>query len=1479
MAPCIVPLHSNYIPVTIASKDVFSLLDTGSQVSFISPALFQTLKDSLTIEMMHSQYSQAVGVGNEKHAILGATTLQIQLADAQFEHTFHILQGVKYNMILGLDFIKMHNLIIDHKHDTVHIHKELAIKFVQPSIPIAIVRPSEEIVIPPLSEMNIPVRLSRDTTDPVLIEPSQHVIPAICIAKTLVQPFHARCVTRIMNASNQPITLKRSTVIALAHKVDPAHIAPLNMPLTPPTQAANSPVTEVNVTEVSPEKQCPYPPIPDEHYLRAAAELNIDLSNSCLTEAQKRQLLILIGKYRDCFAITLKELGRAKVKPYVLNTGDHPPVSHRFYRTTPQNKRELESQINEMLECGLLEPSESEWSSPCCLVRRADGQARLCVDYRSVNKALVTKTSWPLPRISDSLDIISAQHSTVFSLIDCRRGYWQIPLCPSTAEKTTFTCHLGNFSYNSLPFGLRDSTAIYQHCMANVFRGLNWKKLLVYVDDILLFEESPEKMLLLLEEVFNRLKEFNFKMAPAKCVFCVPSIVFLGFKISGQGITGTEQKTEAMRNYPTPRNAKEVKRFLGCVGYYRKLVPNFAKIAAPLYGLLKHDTKFLWLPLHDEAFHTLRTKLIEPPILAFADTEKPFIIHVDASIEGIGYILSQEDEQGQLHPIEFGSKALLPQQQRWSTTEQECYALITAVSEWYCYIANQHTTVYTDHMPLTYLHTLKLSTRGRLSRWAMLLAPLNLSIRHKKGSENVVADALSRSPIKSSPSPASVKTDKSTHPLLHPPAIMSNHACNEDMPDICLLNVTENSTPVELIFDLPSQNITPDCLPIDISTASQPDNQNTADDRQHTPSLAHTNLAFSSTIDMEALQQADPELSPYINYMLHDILPPDYKTREFIKANSNQFVIEDKLLYHLWQPRTQGGQHKIPIRKQLALPATLREEVLQHYHDSLCPGGHAGFDRTYHTISERFWWPKMYTQVEIYTRTCLTCQEVKRRYHARPVPLQPLPIGSNFSQVHMDILCGLPTTTKNHKYILLLVCAFSKWPIALPLVTQEASEIAFAIYEHLITVFGVPSSICSDNARNFCSKLIDALCELMHIRRIRTASFHPEANSVAERRNSNLIQSIRTYAHDSNDWHEKLPGICMGYRASPSTRSTGLSPYFMLFGKNMPGFVDVSLTPKPNLPKSVKQHVLNLTDNLQMAQEIATHNTKLAQQAYKTYYDRKARKQEYYVTQKVWLYCSHVPLGKKGKSLRFWRGPYYVTSPAINNCYHLRDAKTHKLLPKRINIARLKPFHCPSERPVFPPLEYQEFEGDLDGDQYDPQATLCEDTLSITQTDQGEDPFRDLPLTQTDKDDTTTNDSSQPTQQANTEGTTQVQQTQPALPLTQTDKTTDKTKLATTDTDEQTDHASKWHTAERIIKCARFRGSRWYKVKFATKDYQWCQAADVSDLMKRQFHASHTHTGRKRKRPTKASKYFTTNPPPTATQPCNDTTSSPLPSP
>jgi transposase InsO family protein len=423
-----------------------------------------------------------------------------------------------------------------------------------------------------------------------------------------------------------------------------------------------------------------------------------------------------------------------------LKPGSRPPPVRGLRHQSSKDLAVFEEYTRSLVAGGQLRVSNSPYGAMALIVRKAGKPDRVVVDYRGLNE-LTVKNKYPLPLMDELFDRVHG--AKYFTKIDLRSGFHQIRIAEEDIEKTAFRTRYGSFEYLVLPMGLCNAPGTFMQLMNDTFRDLLDRSVLVFLDDILVFSRTKEEHIAHVREVLTRLRAQKLYAKRSKCELFRDEVEFLGHRIGANGLSVSQDKVQAVRGWPQPKNVHDVRSFLGLANFYRRFVKDFSKIALPVTALTKEANPFTWGPLQQEAFDALKRALCSAPVLLIADPKLPYTLNCDACDYAIGATLQQDHGNG-LQPVAYMSRKLKPAEINYDVREKEFMALVDACSHWRHYL---HSTVpfklLSDHDSLKY-HKSMPHLSGRLARWVEKMAEFDYTIEHIAGVKNVVADALSR---------------------------------------------------------------------------------------------------------------------------------------------------------------------------------------------------------------------------------------------------------------------------------------------------------------------------------------------------------------------------------------------------------------------------------------------------------------------------------------------------------------------------------------------------------------------------------------------------------------------------------------------------------------------------------------------------------------------------------------------------------------
>lgn len=465
--------------------------------------------------------------------------------------------------------------------------------------------------------------------------------------------------------------------------------------------------------------------------------LDCDLTN----EEEVEQLRRLLNKYEHLFI-----RGYPKTR---VNTGEleirlkNPDkfVERRPYRLSPVEREKVRTIIQELLEHKIIRESKSPYSSPIILVKKKNGDDRLCVDFRELNSNTL-RDHYPLPLISDQIDQLA--NGRFYTSLDMAAGFHQIPISETSIEKTAFVTPDGLYEYLTMPFGLSNACSVYQRCINRALTSLLGTAAQVYVDDVLSKCADFSEGISNLERILKALQDSGFSINADKCSFFKRSIEYLGNVVSDGQVRPSPRKVEALVKAPVPKTVKQVRQFNGLAGYFRKYIPDFSRVMVPLYELTKQGAKWEWTDKHEKARNTIIESLTSEPVLTLFQEEAPIQLYTDASSLGFGAVLVQVID-GRQHVVAFMSMRTTDAESRYHSYELETLAVVRAMKHFRQYLYGRKFTVITDCNALK-ASKHKKDLLPRIHRWWAFLQNYDFEVEYRKGERLQHADFFSRNP-------------------------------------------------------------------------------------------------------------------------------------------------------------------------------------------------------------------------------------------------------------------------------------------------------------------------------------------------------------------------------------------------------------------------------------------------------------------------------------------------------------------------------------------------------------------------------------------------------------------------------------------------------------------------------------------------------------------------------------------------------------
>ena len=1000
----------------------------------------------------------------------------------------------------------------------------------------------------------------------ILVEPSPRAAASgIVAARTIINAVDGRIPVQFLNLSQTRFLIREHDELATAtdqFDIDEA----VECRRAEPTTKGGSASTQFTV-ECTADAE------------RVIGQL--DLTGSVFAEGQPDhdEFVEFLNEYQDMFARHADDYGRTTLLEHEIVTDPQAAPIYQRPRPVPIHYRnQVREEIDGMVRAGIVAPSTSEWSSPIVIVKKKDGGIRLCVDYRALNNVTI-KDSFPLPRISELLE--SLHGASLFSSLDLQKGFHQISMEAKSRCKTAFAVPWGLFEFAVMPFGVCNGPGTFQRLVTLALNETLGTDCLAYIDDILIPATSPAAMIAKLRRVFGKLRTAGLKVKPQKCKFGAEAIDFLGHRVDGNGIRMLDDKVTKILNVPPPSNITELRAFLGLTNYYRDYIGHYAEIASPLYELLKKGVTWRWLDEQNRAFNEVKEAFMDADGLAHPNSTDLFILDTDASLDGIGGVLSQVQD-GRERIICCASRVLTPAERNYDTTRRELLAVVTFCLRFKHYLYGAMFVLRTDHSALRWLfHSFETSAQSM--RWITKLADFPMLVVHRPGHLHSNADALSRRPL-----------------------LLSEGQLTE---------------------------VDDDQLPESLASTRQVATVAAV--------LTHYGTAPESATLNDLLDQpADAILAEAIN-CVRDQKWPDRQTmpskhREFraLHAVRERLQLVDGYLCYR---RRQSTDDRLPY----VAPRIARSSIIAECHDAKS-AAHFAERKTADTIRKRFWWPALKADVRLYCRLCSTCQMCAKRQQPIHAPMQMFQAGAPWEVVGVDFVGPVPATKHNHRYILTIVDHFSRLTVLVPLKNQSAQATINAIVDRWIAYYGVPLVIHSDRGSNFTSDVVTSVCDRLGVRRTRTTAYRPQADGRVERVNRTVKECLIRLTHEyGQDWDELLPQVSMAINSSVH-ESTGYSPFFLAHGTDMQLPIDLAC-PIPTVQyATADEFVDQLLRRLDNAYDLAQRTMRRQILRSKKRYDAAARTIRFLTGDQVY-YLKAVPSANDHrKFFAPWLGPFTV---------------------------------------------------------------------------------------------------------------------------------------------------------------------------------------------------------------------------------------------
>ena len=922
-------------------------------------------------------------------------------------------------------------------------------------------------------------------------------------------------------------------------------------------------------------------------------------------------------------------------------------------RWTPIHQRApVEKEMKGLIEHTLATPTTSPHSSPVVLVRKKEpGKYRMAVDYRKLNSATIPMY-FPVTHIEEVLFKIAL--SKIHSRYDLKMGFMQVAMYRKAQKYTAFSCHMGHWQYNRMPFGLANAPFTLNMLMNKVFGHLS-DFVSTFFDDIFTHSNSIEDHIIHVDKTLSALIQANLQVSPEKTCMFTQEVDVLGHIAGGGTLRPALDKIGAITDFPVPKTKTNIRAFLGMCGFYRRFVKGFAFIAKPLTEMTKESVKFNWGMDQQAAFDELKSTMTQEPILKAPDFSRVWYVITDACDIGIAGWLGQRYD-GKIHAVAYFSRQLRKPELslKRDAMELETLAILESLQKFRPLIWGQRIVILSDNNALMWLFNKSTYKSARLTRWAMSVQGFNATLLHLPGTLNRVADALSRNPI---------CIDEDTENK----AVSILDHC--DQVNVSLIGCFEKIKPPphkEVLLKINSL-------------------------RNNEKEVEETGREQAWTIEeMKAKQSSDTLLKPIIEYLRQPTHIAKMKVDPNIKNLEDYFLDPSGILFIRISDKAAELREGEEV---VVIPFSLQKTAAALMHDSFL-GGHAALERTLFAAKRKFFWRGMKQTIEKYISNCHLCKLHKGRPHPKP-PLRKYPLPEKpFDTISMDLIGPLKLTSQGNRYILVVTDFLTRYVSVKPLPDKTANAVA----ESLCQIFcehGAPRIMYSDSGAEFRNAVLTEMAKNFRIKHILLAVYHPASNGLVERKNQSIIQVLKCFM-DLEDWDKVLYTTQLAVNAA-YCRTLGDSPFFVLKGKDP----DLPYT-RFARPAHTYAEVLTYEQERQRREHYVLEKVKekLLEEADKSArsIQKKCKDKSLQIDDRVFI--KRKQKKNEGKLSPKWKGPYRVMSRKTPNQYKLKDLYTGKItdqhienISKNITVARESEIplaECPTARLPFPQPEEEE---------------------------------------------------------------------------------------------------------------------------------------------------------------------------------------------
>jgi len=1141
-----------------------SLFDTGASGSFMSK------RTALDLELRITGEPECITLGDNKNtSSCGWVTAYLHFGPKIVKWNFLVLEGMQQSVIIGIDFLKRHDARIYVKDEVIKFRWHDGGTFKvncglghtcgtetdrsnsdlmdqdeeQASLILTNVVATKNITIKPDSWKRLPVRYAFPEHDAEAMTGTWGLIHDSQLGQGLVP----RGITQIASTGNfvtmsnfaqETINIKKGDIVALHQTLDHGTFEVRSLQQTT-ADAATSPPTKSHDDIEAAIKAMPH--------LRGIPI--VEKKNENLSDAENDAVkAAIIANHSLWEATNVRTAKNPNVKCKInLHTeftgqGGSRPMN-------PAQREAFNKIIHKQLSQGIIEESDSAVASTVFLVPKPGStEFRVVQDYRALNRCIMDD-AYPLPLVEEKLASIGK--CKYFTSLDLVSAFWQVELDKGSRHLTAFRCPAGLFHYTRMPMGLKSASGVFCRYLDRILGSLRFEQVLSYLDDILIASPTFEQHLDSLNKVLTKLNEAGLTLGTKKTVLAESETKFLGHVVDEDGLRPDPKKLTAIKEMELPQTMTELRAAMGLLAYYRKFIQNFSKVAEPLRKMLQDPPrwkkKIKYSQLETEAFAKLKELLIVTTTLDHPSWDHPFTCATDASISGLGSVLSQIIE-GRERVISFASRCLTKHEKAYTIPELEALAMLWSAHVFRLYLSGKKFTFVTDSRAAKFIMENESDKAGgRLLRWRLALQSYTFDVKHRKGKANQPPDYLSRYPLQGTEPYGEGPTKLAN--MLHTP----NHRQHRQQHELkAILRQGKNA------FFPPADH--------DAQTRSEWVRQ----------------------------QKTDPYCIDIRSKMISG-------TDESIARHRRRFSENDGLLckfVHNNPPDGNGLIRGPDSRRrsrptQIVVPETLKSFIL-HQHHTAPIAGHLGRYKVEQSIKRAYFWKGMQADLKRYLRACLVCQRNKTpRPRRNGVPEIMTQAVRPWHTISIDLVTaceeetGEPTDSEDEekkrsaskepkgkkalnaakaskdkteeetdtkddrggfKSILTVIDIFTRYVIAIPIKSKKATDIAEALFAHVFTKHGRPIRIQSDAGTEFVNKGLQCMYKTWGIQSTDTGGYQPQATCVERFHKFFNACMIAFRGRYNGNWSTYCAAITWAYNSSACLATGGYTPYQLAHG-------------------------------------------------------------------------------------------------------------------------------------------------------------------------------------------------------------------------------------------------------------------------------------------------------------------------------------------